>query len=98
MIPSFGVAVRAARLRFNWFQHASCFVRLSGDGPFLCEVCPPDSRMLGKMRSDGLYRVGVKESDLMASPFLARLKAVHRPFSVMLGNDGKRAALAGEGE
>lgn len=90
MSYSFGVAVRAARLRFNWFQHAGCFVRLSGDGPFLCELCPPDSRMLGKMSSKGPYRHGVKEDELLASPFLARLRKVRKPFSVTLGNDGAR--------
>lgn len=38
--PTFGQMIRALRLGFYWLHEHGCFMRLSGDGPFRCELYP----------------------------------------------------------
>lgn len=38
--PSFGGIIRGARVGFHWSDTYGCFIRISGDGPFLIEVHP----------------------------------------------------------
>ena len=89
--PVFGTMLRAWRLRFAYVKSRNCFLRASDLGKnFLIELCPNDSSMIPNAVKGRLYRVmDDAEKHFELSPVLRSIKAVHKPFTLILDDDGE---------
>lgn len=88
-MPTFGQLIRGARLGFMWCREVQAMMRLSGDGPFTVELCPPDK--LPTAGSGGLHRIWwEKDRDAIVGGIvpLRRIKTVKRPIRFCVGEDG----------
>lgn len=88
--PTFGQFLRGARLGFMWCREVRAMMRLSGDGPFIVELCPP--ACLPNGGRGGLHRVWwEKDRDAIVGGILPlkRIKAVKKPVVFLVGEDGE---------
>ena len=90
--PTFGVMLRAARLRFVYVSRLNCFMRVSDAGVnFLVEIRPNDVNLLGNGKSRLYRQIEDPESVIKLSPVLSRLKSVSKPIDLFLDDDGNEA-------
>jgi hypothetical protein len=90
--PTFGNTLRAARLGFHWHEGMQAMMRVGAEGPpWRIELCPADqipSRPQGELHR--IWWDKPFEDPAKYSPVLNRIKAVHRPIVIYLGDDGQR--------
>lgn len=87
---TFGIFLRATRLRYYYVPSRDCFVRISDSGKhFLVELVPNKVHFLGGAGKK-LYRVLEEpEKYFQLSPVLSCIRSVKRPFRLVLDNSGE---------
>lgn len=92
--PTFGQMVRALRLGFYWLHDHGCFMRLSGNGPFKCELEPcgliPNSRKCEAYRQFWPSPDNRVILDVNQIAIVRHLRRVKRPFAFYFDDNGNR--------
>lgn len=86
--------VRAVRLGFYWLHKHGCFMRLSGDGPFKCELRPcgliANSDKCTTFRQYWPSHSGDPWLDIEQIEVLRNITRVKLPFEFWFDDNGRR--------
>jgi hypothetical protein len=93
-MPTFGQAIRAARLGYHWSEKHGCMIRIDAQGPpWQINLCPPDALPKGKgdRHTSGEYRCWWDKPDVLDMiPDLHRVRGVKRPILFHVNDEGER--------
>ena len=89
--PTFGQMVRAMRMGFGWLGRHGCFMRLSGSGPFKCELRPCELIPNGARSSEPYVVFWDKDKllDVERIAGIRNLKRVKAPFAFYFDDNGE---------